>query len=1164
MKLAELRQIVRAADPAAVLVSPAVMNRLIQQVCKLPGFLWEVPHRRSIVLDRRILFRHVEQDDLDLEPDRLLPPTVILISHPSPEQLAAQKNEVVLLKFWRRLFHATLHQHLETRYGEGQLTVSDIRQRIEQIGRTEFEEIRLVLSQDNYLLPPADEQSVYIEFAAVYLELRFFAANLLPSYFPGVGDFTRIDQLLAQDVDAAALFAKTRLAGAPDPVVQTDTRSDESHDYYWRLIRNAEKAGRSGNTVRAAILRTKAARVAPASLTKTTRDDAEGELLRLTRRLQAALQLSDDEVKEWLKDLPALLDKADQGSRPVEAALLYDLQQVCLDHERDIYALDLVEWWLSAAKRPIKRPLPSQRLVRITKHLRNVAQRLTMARLSDVDRGHLGQLLQAALRRSEDRLRDRIRPVLIDAFYDVGLQPANIPERTAFQKVIEELLDRITEFGFLTLSDLRDTLSRNQLKLPDLAEPQEFVRGDPLLRLDRRLAALLDGVYRRGEFYLRWMERLTSLNFGTGVGRWITRNITLPFGGALVILEGLQWLLDLVGKYAGWNMPVFGPLSILLANRVPPKPWWVMLGLGGGDPHVPIFGPMSGLLPLMFPIKDPHSFLTVSGSLAFAVLGLFLLALLRTLALRDGFRRAGKLTYRSCRWLLIDVPAWIWGFPMLRRFLKSWPFQLFYWYFLKPALASVLLRLLVPHAFNTLLSAASIFLAVNFILNSRLGQAVAEGTTQALFHLVELLRAGLLPGLVRLVINLFKQIMDTVEYVLATVDEWLRFRAEDSRLSMILRALLGVCWFPVSYLARFYTVVLIEPGFNPIKAPFSLMAAKFIVPFTGATMWELLDRGPDMSLLSILAWAMHLLTLWLLPDAFTFLFWEMKENWKLYRANRRPNLGPVPVGSHGETVGRLLHPGFHSGTVPRLFARLRQTERDAAETGNWRLARTCRRSLQEVETTLRRFLARDFIRLVQQSPSWQGVNINVGKVQLASNRIRIELVRAEGPDQSAWLEFHEHAGWLVASLPEPGWLLRLNREQGQAITMALAGLYKLAGVDFVQEQLESNLPPGVLGFDITQRDLILWLDQRHGKGIYYDLIDSEDQIQPRNADGSVALEWPVLPASHLMFAKVPLPWEKWVESWQNERTFQPAPPLFNADVKLLPGVTVRHSSAPAP
>src|SRR5205085_4878137 len=137
--------------------------------------------------------------------------------------------------------------------------------------------------QDRYLLPPADEATAYVELAAVYLELRHFAANLLPVYFPAIGDFERIDRLLAADLDADALFAQTRLAGAPDPVVRTDTSSDESHDYYWKLLRSAERSKREGDIVRAAIVRTRATRVAPVALARHTRGQALEDLEVLTR-----------------------------------------------------------------------------------------------------------------------------------------------------------------------------------------------------------------------------------------------------------------------------------------------------------------------------------------------------------------------------------------------------------------------------------------------------------------------------------------------------------------------------------------------------------------------------------------------------------------------------------------------------------------------------------------------------------------------------------------------------------------------------------------------------------------------------------------------------------------------------------------------------------------
>src|SRR5205823_12924034 len=141
--------------------------------------------------------------------------------------LQARGRDAILSKYWRMLFHAHVHLALERRIREGLLTADHVHARIEQIGHTEFGEIRSVLQQENYLLSPQDDVSVYIEFAAVYLELRYFRSNLRATYFPALHDFEAIDRLLAGDVDSDALFRQTRLTGAPSPVLLTDTSSDE-------------------------------------------------------------------------------------------------------------------------------------------------------------------------------------------------------------------------------------------------------------------------------------------------------------------------------------------------------------------------------------------------------------------------------------------------------------------------------------------------------------------------------------------------------------------------------------------------------------------------------------------------------------------------------------------------------------------------------------------------------------------------------------------------------------------------------------------------------------------------------------------------------------------------------------------------------------------------
>src|SRR5438270_4118893 len=290
------------------------------------------------------------------------------------------------------------------------------------------------------------------------------------------------------------------------------------------------------------------------------------------------------------------------------------------------------------------------------------------------------------------------------------------------------------------------------------------------------------------------------------------------------------------------------------------------------------------------------------------------------------------------------------------------------------------------------------FLAANFLVNSRPGQAAAEAISHGLVRLYALLRSGLVPGLIRLVVQLFKHILHTMEAVLFQVDEWLRFRGGDSRPAMAARVILGVLWFPISYLARFNMVVLIEPCLNPVKFPVCAIATKVMavmLPIIHA--WLMGTFTPMLGQFVTFALATWLV-FWL-PDVFGFLFWEMKENWSLYQANRGPALQPVAIGTHGETMRRLLQPGFHSGTIPKLFARLRNAEQKALRTGNYTSVRAVQAALEEVEEAVRLFVVREFLVLLAQEESWKKQPLQVGRIRLATNQVRVELLHNDFPEQ---------------------------------------------------------------------------------------------------------------------------------------------------------------------
>lgn len=1109
LKLDELKEILRAADPAVLLITPRILRRIVQAEFKVPLLAVQIPHERCQVFDRQVLFRHAEQEELGIEPDRQLPPIVIVMARPTAEELAELDRDTLLLKFWRHLFHAHLHIELNQQIAAGRLTPEHVQQRIRALGQAEFGEMRSVLEQEGFLLPgDEDPTRVYIEFAATYLEIRYFWTNLLPTYFPAIRDFVAVDRLLALDVDADAVFHRTRLAGAPDPVIRSDTSSDESNDFYFRLQAMADRAAQQGDTIRAAILRTRAMRVAPAAWTQKTRLQAHAELEKLTQRLAAALGLSTDAQIAWLSVLPSLLDKADQGKWPDEARLLYDLQNVCVEHERKLYALDLVEWVVSAGVRPIQRELHSLVLVRTSKHLRSAAQRLTQSRIADDDRQQLGKLLREAVQISEDRLREKFRPILTDALHDVNLRPANAPERAGFNKLVEELLDRITDFGFFTFSDLRDCLARNPVKMADLVDPHSFWRGDALLRLDRRLATLMDGVYRRGEFYLRWLERISSLNFGTETGRFLTINLTVPFGGALVLLEGVEKLvLYYFNRWTGQALSVY--------------PLWT-----------------------------------------FPLLGLFFLGLIHLPALRRGVREGCRVFGRALHLTMVVAPGRFFRLPIFKQIAQSWPFLLFQWYVLKPLVLCGLIWLRWPdQTWSRPEVAVAVYLSAALVLNSRLGFAVTEAIFELLVLFYSFVRFDMLRGLVRWTLWFFKKVSDAFELVLYSVDEWLRFKSGENRVGTLLRGVAGVLWFPIGYITRLYFLTMIEPSINPLKLPLSSLAAKFMFPLYYGYMspWEaehvklLESMSADLGapLASAVMYGFIVPTLFMLPSAFAFFVWEMQGNWRIFGANRPRSLRPVVLGSHGETMAMLLRPGIHSGTVPKLYANLRWAERRAYRTGEWRSARTYREALAQVEEAVKLFVEREMLALVHLAGGWEEKPLSIGRVQLANTRIEVGIEHRHLTEQGPLrLAFVEQRGWLTAEMAAAGWLRAVPTRRLAPVLLGMAGLYKLAGVDVLKEQVEAAFRPREVRFEMADHVLKVAAVEEEIRPASYNLFLPGPELQPRRQGPEEPGAWPTLSTRRLLFRQQSLRWQEWVTAWEREEPSITSVRLFQDGVTL--------------
>lgn len=1105
IELARLARDVRAADPEAFVVPSRIVRRVIREDRRLTGFVLQVPHRKSYVARREPLLDYVLPSELGLDSEDEIPDRVILLAAPNPDKLEVMPPEQARMRAWRLLFHARVHADLDDKIARGELTAAQIRERVDRIGQTQFDEIRAVLKHEDLILPPPNETAVWVEFAALFLELRYFAPDLLSYYFPAIADLSAAEQVISEDVDARALRKRTQVPGAslpssPDDLTSLSEREEPppplpevepSEERAQRIGRTAKKASNVGNSVRAAILFRVACQPASEDLAHRLASRARQELDTLAARLRAALSLDRPTMKRWRAALDDLLDLSVHGFVAPEARLLYDLQKTCVDHERGVYTVDLVEWALTLGKRPIVRDLPSQRDVLMARHLRGAMSRLPSTRLQAEVRSELSSLLQDAVKSSELRMRNTFRPRIQDALREVDLEPRNLPERTARDKIVEELLDRMIERKHLRMGDLRDALSRNALKLPDCSGWRDFWNRDSLLRLDRRLSASLDGVYRRGEFYLRWLQRTSAVTFGTAPGRWLTRFVFIPLGGAFLVLEGLQHTL----------------------------------GVG--------IDKLFGVLPQF---REPFQ-------IPLLVLAVFLLGVIHHAGFRKSVVNGLRALWTGIRTAFWDVPVKVLGLPAVARILASRPILLLWRLVLKPLMYTGLIWTYLSTAWEgwdpSIVDGVTLFLIMNLLLSSPVGRQAEEVGVDWVSLNWHRVRVRIILGLFRWIVSAFKSLVETLDRVLYTVDEWLRFQRGETLFSKINKAVLGTVWFFVSYLFRLYINLLVEPQVNPIKHfPVVTVSHKIILPLT-VVLTNLLAAPLKPVIGTVAANAIAGTTVVLLPGVFGFLVWELKENWRLFRANRPSIVKPVIVGSHGETVLRLMKPGFHSGTLPKLFRKLRKAGRNAVATGRWKVTRKIVEKLHHVDESVHRFVERELLQIVHESRCLGEARCHIAEVKLGSNSVRIAIGCPDVAPDILRIAFEEQSGWLLASLHAPGWLTSLDPKKLDAMRNALVGFYKTAGAELVRLQVESALGDPPPAYDIADEGLVIWPEADFETEILYPLDDAPIFV-PTVTRGTPPQ--PLLPIDRerLLFKETPLTWADWVAAWEEARLTPPA------------------------
>jgi hypothetical protein len=726
--------------------------------------------------------------------------------------------------------------------------------------------------------------------------------------------------------------------------------------------------------------------------------------------------------------------------------------------------------------------------VLIGKHLRSAQGRLGKVRLTPRVRQELAALLREAIDHADQRLRESFRPSIATALNAGDLRPRNATERIARRKLIEELLDVIVHRGFLTMGGLRDAISRNEIKFDDLGsapataappspaetnsagrQPADRVAfSDPLLRINRSLGESLAGVYRRGEIYLRLFQRLSSVMFATPVGRLLTRFFILPFGGAFVVLEGLDHTLMLaIGKLVRHELHIKTPAAVMM-------------------------------------------------------LGIFFLGLLNSAEFRAAVVRLGRRlghVFRRC----VEIPRWLFTRPLVQAVVRSRAARLGWRYVIKPSVFAMVAWFLLRRGSNPrtrIFGPIAVFAFANLLLNSRLGRAIEETILDFLQMVWARLTGEIIAGLFRAVMHFFNRLLEALDRFLYQVDEWLRFRSGQGRKTLAAKAILGVIWFYLAYVTRFCINLLIEPQINPIKHfPVVTVSHKILLPNYLIIAKPLERLGLSAARAATFTFAI----VTMIPGIFGFLAWELKSNWRLYRANRSVTLRPVQVGTHGETIARLLRPGLHSGTLPRLFSRLRHAVRhhrgDAA-------VQKQLSAIAHVRESVLHFLQREFIALLNQDPAWQERPLSVGEVKLSNTRIEAEIVCQNLSAVPIVVSFEQRAGWIVGAVDGADWLAGLQPMQFRRLAAALLGLYKMAGVDVSREQVRSAFAPRRMVFDFTRDALTAWSLGGFDAPSVYDLSDDPAQ---RSDESKKEFH---LDARQVLLRYVSIDWETWDHVWE--------------------------------
>ena len=1162
--------------PYARVVPERILRRISRERHSLVEAGRVILHDQLAVITDEDVLGLIDDDELHIDPLNPRPHCWILLRKFHEREIENLSVGERRRELWRRLFHGQIDHSLLSRRLMGQWRRSLVRAWQEDLGESTLKEIRTVLLSDRMLLSEASDAQLLAEFAAVFLELKWFEPEALPLVFPGLEqlDPAAIDWI-ESEVAGARLFESSRI---PEATIESpwlglewiteqwgkahgEPHDGAFHEHSIKLEKQAEqpsvepnvlagsglagthakgwfsllqnralhqllggagasesrfqnaveiglKAEQSGNYVGAARWFRKAVRYGRrVKNTTETGVHPDSPIARLASSLADALN-SPADAPLWRFVLVKIFQAESGGFWTRNSRLLYDLQKVVDDYEKPVYVMDWAGFLMSFGKETARKPLPDIPHVLMLRHLRSALNRLPRLQVDESVKRILRRLLQRSIHQSEERFRQYVRPILEKILTEAGLVPANMPEKVGFSSLVDELIDTVVTHGYFGLSQLRDTISRNNIKLKDLEGIGQWWSGDNLLQADRTIEKQLPGIYHEGEIYLRALQRASSAVFAQPLGRKLTWYIILPFLGAFMLMGGLFFIPEEINH-------------------------WVLSRV---DLHISVPEAIN-------PLKNPPNVFFV---------GLFMLGMIHHRRFRNSVLQSLRRTGIYLRGLLWDWPRRVLAAPIIKLvFGNKWFILSWKWIF-KPLLFTFVIYWFIPEERmlrrgQLVTSLAGIYLAMMAAVNSRAGRDLQEHLGEWLKWFWQRFGFDLVVAFYRFVIDVFDRLSETVNRALYAVDELIRYRRRSGPLVEFTSGLLGFLWGVLLYVFRFVFNLLVEPQINPIKHfPVVTVSHKFLlpmIPVLAGAIRQFYGDDPKTAL------SLATVIMSVIPGAIGFIVWELKENWKLYEANRPRDLLPRAIGHHGESMHRLLYPGFHSGTIPKLLHRIRRTRLKALRTRRMYSLVSQTQKLHHVFEALSHFVEREFVRVLNSSVMFREHPVHLSHLGVTNLSVTFELKQAD--DQLPFVIcLKSESGWTVADILQNGWTDDLDHEHWQMVRVALAGFLAQSGVDLSETQItHSGLIRPLTRVMVDHEGLVIFPDPLYhpNERFFYDLTVT-GEIVPRTKSLSdpfailngilperplteIDEPWPAIDSRSVNMKQTPVTWSEWVGYW---------------------------------